>query len=404
VYYRTVLEQAADLLIVLQADGMLSYRSPSCARVLGCPAELSAGSNGFAFVHPDDVPQARKQLAALVPTPRATALLTLRLRHADGSWKQVEARATNLLHAPPVAGIVLTARELTEPVPAEVAGPETGRLQALVAETLPDVVAVYNIPRDTVEYVNPRVLEVLGYAAQDFLGQGRARLQQFVPEEERPQVTQRYAELARSVESDVVEIEHGLLHRNGEIRWLACRAVVCHKTRDGRPEQLLVVGQDITRRKRLEQLLRTQTIESKDLPERLRKFRESLRLTQVEFGQRFAGPSGPYNARQISSYETGDAVMPTELLLAIHAKGYPLAGILGAGATGVVEKTVGYFTNKQAEQELLCGLLDVVVQVAHRERATIAACLEELRLPGKRLTRGQERVLEALREMEKPNE
>jgi PAS domain S-box-containing protein len=404
VYYRTVLEQAADLLVVLQADGTLSYRSPSCARILGCPAELSAGSNGFAFVHPDDEPQARKQWTDLVTTPRATAVLTLRLRHADGSWKCVEARATNLLHALPVAGVVITVRALSEPLPAEAAGQDAGRLQALVAETLPDVVGVYNIPRDTVEYVNPRVLEVLGYAAQEFLGQGRARLQQFVPEEERPQVARWYAEVAGSLETDLVEVEHGVLHRNGEIRWLASRAIVCHKTRDGHPEQILVVGQDITRRKRLEQLLRTQTIESKDMPERLRKFRESLRLTQPEFGRLFAGASGPFNARQISSYETGDAVIPTELLLAMHAKGYPLAGVLGATPPGVVEKTVGYFANKQAELEMICRLLDVVVRSAHRERATIAACLDELRLPGQRLPQSQEKVLAALLELQKQHE
>jgi PAS domain S-box-containing protein len=299
---------------------------------------------------------------------------------------------------------VITAREITEQVQAAEAVQATQRLQALVADTLPDVVGVYNLPHDTLEYVNPRVIEVLGYPSQELLGQGRARLQQLVPEEERPRVARRYAELAGSVESDMVEVEHGVLHRNGEIRWLASRAIVCHKTRDGRPEQILVVGQDMTRRKRLEQLLLAQPIESKDLPERLRKFRESLRLTQPEFGRLFAGASGPYNARQISSYETGDAVIPTELLLAIHAKGYPLAGILGATPTGVVEKTVGYFATKQAEQELLCGLLDVLVQLAHRERATIAACLDELRLPGKRLTRDQEKALTALLEMEKQSE
>jgi PAS domain S-box-containing protein len=296
-----------------------------------------------------------------------------------------------------VVSILGISRDITERVRAEEELQETRRMQALVADTVPDVLCVYDIPQDKVVYVNPHVVEILGYPSQEILGRGVARLQELVPAEDRKRVAQRYEQLVSAVEGDLVDVEHGVLHRTGEVRWLYSRAVVCHKTRDGHPDQILAVGQDITRRKRLEQLLQAQTIEIKDMPERLRKFRESLRMTQVEFGRLFAGASGPYNARQISSYETGDAVIPTELLLAIRAKGYPLEGVLGATPTSVVEKTVGYFANKQAEQDILCGLLEVLVQLAQRERATIAACLDDLHLPGKRLTRGQEKLLEEVR-------
>jgi transcriptional regulator with XRE-family HTH domain len=212
-----------------------------------------------------------------------------------------------------------------------------------------------------------------------------------VPAEDRQWVGQRYAQLLRTVE--MVEVEHGVLHRNGELRWLYSRAVVCHKTRDGMPDQILVVGQDITTRKRLEQLMQSQVMEMHELPERLRKFRERLGMTQSEFGREFAGTHGPYNARQMSSYETGETIVPLELLLAIRARGFVLEGVLGTGSSSVVEKTVSYFTTKRAEQTVIVQLLGVLLHLAERDRETIESALTELQIPGRLLTKSEEKVL-----------
>lgn len=46
--------------------------------------------------------------------PGLTLTTELRVRHADGTWRDCEVVATNLLDQPAVAGIVTTCRDVTE--------------------------------------------------------------------------------------------------------------------------------------------------------------------------------------------------------------------------------------------------------------------------------------------------
>jgi PAS domain S-box-containing protein len=62
----------------------------------------------------------------------------------------------------------------------------------------------------------------------------------------------------------------------------------------------------------------------KDIGKNLRALRRRLGLTQAVFGERYG-----YSARQIQTYERGEAAIPVDLLLALRAQGYPLETLLG---------------------------------------------------------------------------
>jgi len=57
-YFRTLIENALDVVTVLNRDGFFLYNSPSLKRVLGYEPKALAGQSAFAFVHPEDLPQA----------------------------------------------------------------------------------------------------------------------------------------------------------------------------------------------------------------------------------------------------------------------------------------------------------------------------------------------------------
>ncbi|MBV8297514.1 MAG: PAS domain S-box protein, partial [Acidimicrobiia bacterium] len=46
--------------------------------------------------------------------PGLTEAIEFRMRHADGSWRYVEAIGNNLLDDPAVTGMVVTTRDVTE--------------------------------------------------------------------------------------------------------------------------------------------------------------------------------------------------------------------------------------------------------------------------------------------------
>ena len=114
-YFRALIENSSDLIVVLDREGAMQYVSPSHRTVLGYDSETLIGRSAFQLVHPDDAPGLertfRKNVAA--GFVGLGQLQELRFRHADGSWRWLEAVASV---APPTVGfgIVVNSRDITE--------------------------------------------------------------------------------------------------------------------------------------------------------------------------------------------------------------------------------------------------------------------------------------------------
>jgi diguanylate cyclase (GGDEF)-like protein/PAS domain S-box-containing protein len=112
--FRSLVQNASDLITVTDATGRLSYVSPGALRLLGVPAEQWVGRPAAELVHPDDIDRAHEAFLGIAGTPGATTTCQLRLAHADGSYWWAETIMANLLDDPGVAGIVGNARDITE--------------------------------------------------------------------------------------------------------------------------------------------------------------------------------------------------------------------------------------------------------------------------------------------------
>ncbi|HEX9820034.1 MAG TPA: PAS domain S-box protein [Methylomirabilota bacterium] len=113
-YHRALLDNALDLTIVLDAEGVIRYASPSVEQVLGeRPLDL-VGTNALPRLHPDDLPGVDALFFGGQQTPGFTAAAEYRFRHRDGSWRHLEGVGRNLLDHPAVAGIIVNARDVTE--------------------------------------------------------------------------------------------------------------------------------------------------------------------------------------------------------------------------------------------------------------------------------------------------
>jgi PAS domain S-box-containing protein len=117
--YRALVENAWDGVTLVAADGTILETTPITFRGLGyAPAEY-LGRNGFELLHPDDVPAVRELLGRVLQKPAERFTTRYRLRHKDGSWRWVEAVATNLLDEPSVRAIVVNHHDVTEQKEAE---------------------------------------------------------------------------------------------------------------------------------------------------------------------------------------------------------------------------------------------------------------------------------------------
>lgn len=112
--YRALLENAYDLITVVDAQGIILYQSPSTARLLDQPPGYKLGHSGFEEVHPDDHPIILEAMLRLLKDPTFIARADLRVRHRDGSFLVLEVIAKNALSVPGVEGIVINSRDVTD--------------------------------------------------------------------------------------------------------------------------------------------------------------------------------------------------------------------------------------------------------------------------------------------------
>jgi hypothetical protein len=113
-YYRALIEHTSDIIITLDATGQITYASPALMRVLGHTSAENIGPNLFALLHPDDVQANIALFARLLQQPGQTIAPQFRLQHQDGSWRWLEAVASNFMDEPGIRAIVANLRDVTE--------------------------------------------------------------------------------------------------------------------------------------------------------------------------------------------------------------------------------------------------------------------------------------------------
>jgi PAS domain S-box-containing protein len=113
-YFRALIENATDIVIVLNEKGTILYESPSFERVLGYSSNDLIGYSFYQFLHIEDQHTFMETLHYKNHDLRPNPATEIRFRHKDGAWRIIEAVSNNLLDDPVAAGIVVNLRDITE--------------------------------------------------------------------------------------------------------------------------------------------------------------------------------------------------------------------------------------------------------------------------------------------------
>jgi PAS domain S-box-containing protein len=109
--FRLLIEHTPDGMLLIAPDGTLVYANPAVTRLTGYTPDELLHRNSFALVHPGDLANMRPQLANLLAYPEETLVLACRVLCKDGSWRQIEGTALNLLENPQVGAIMCIIRD-----------------------------------------------------------------------------------------------------------------------------------------------------------------------------------------------------------------------------------------------------------------------------------------------------
>jgi PAS domain S-box-containing protein len=112
-YFRTLMENATDLIIALKEDGCIQYATPSIMKIIGYAVDDVIGENISKYVYPADSLQATRLFISASCNPGNTAQVELRLNHRDGNVRYVEVIGNNALENQAVQGIILNIHDIT---------------------------------------------------------------------------------------------------------------------------------------------------------------------------------------------------------------------------------------------------------------------------------------------------
>ena len=112
--FRSLVNHSSDLLSVVDHNGTVVFHSHSSERLIGRLSTDLLGSSYFDLVHPDDVQRVQVALDAFAEGSNETVQIEYRVRHRDGSWRQMEATITDLSGDAAVAGLVMNAHDVTD--------------------------------------------------------------------------------------------------------------------------------------------------------------------------------------------------------------------------------------------------------------------------------------------------
>ena len=140
--YRTLVENAQDLVYEVDENGRVLYVSPNVEELLGYSPEAHVGTYVLDNVHPSDAEPTREVLRNMMRL-RGVARTEFRYRHADGRWRWLEVRGRAFLGPdgnPRGVAIVgdITTRKLAE----EEARTANERLRTVVANVPVALIAV----------------------------------------------------------------------------------------------------------------------------------------------------------------------------------------------------------------------------------------------------------------------
>ncbi|MEH1969484.1 PAS domain S-box protein [Nostoc sp.] len=150
-----------------------------------------------------------------------------------------------------------------------------------VANTVPNILYLFDLLQGTSIYLNEKSVTVLGYSPEEICQADPQWLMNcFHPDDQHLcyNVPSRFVNLG---DNEVLSTEYRFRHKDGEWRWLNTREVVFARDVSGTPTQILGSVEDISTRKQAEAMLRQQAEGERLITEVTQQIRQSLKLEEV---------------------------------------------------------------------------------------------------------------------------
>ena len=165
-YYRALIENAPDGIVLLDANLKISFASPSARKIFGFEGADIEFPDPTAFTHPDDLPAVDAFVKEILNDPSQIKTIEYRFKTKSNEWRWIASTFRNLLHSSEVNAIIINFRDITE---RKVVENEKNRLFGIVESSVNEIY-IFNVHTFSFEYMNQGALDKLGYTRKEMEG------------------------------------------------------------------------------------------------------------------------------------------------------------------------------------------------------------------------------------------
>jgi PAS domain S-box-containing protein len=247
--YRSITETIQDVVFRLNNEGYILYVSPSMESVLAYQRSEVIGEHFSRFIHPDDIQKAMKNFSDLILGMRVVRS-DLRVLRAGGDFIYSEVNAVGIARDGVVIEIQGAIHDISERIHAESVLRKSEEMFKKLLYDAPIAISMVN-NNGTVEYVNRKHCEVLGYDLNDIPTLECWWSQAYPDDATRKEIKAKWYAMVDRIHpgEEIGPVERRVVCKDGTIRDLELRFTPI----EGR---IIIAFADITERKRVEETLR----------------------------------------------------------------------------------------------------------------------------------------------------
>lgn len=233
--YKSIVQDGADLIAILDESGVYKYASPNTLEVMGIPSEEFIGENVFPFIHDDDKARIEQLLGTLEPGERKD-IKPYRFKFKDYNEFWIETTVTNLLDHPSIDGYLANSRDVTDQIERE----QKLKELSLVAAKSTELIIITD-QHGFITWVNDAFEEFTGYSLSESVEKKPGDFLQG-PDTD-PETVQRLSEAIHNYES----IDETILNytKSGEAYWVSM-SIDPIFDEDGNCTHFIAIERDVT--------------------------------------------------------------------------------------------------------------------------------------------------------------
>ncbi|RFS17706.1 PAS domain S-box protein [Emticicia sp. C21] len=215
--FRALVENATDIIILSDIEGIIQYVSPAFERITGFSLDevLSDQNLVKSRIHPEYLAEVKKTLTESLNRPNVPLSILMQFQHKNGNYIWLEGVITNQLNDENVSAIVSNYRDVSRRKTAEAKAVKSEkRFQALV-ENLADIIVLSN-SEGYIQYVSPAFEKLTGYHPSEVIGKRNMIFMHPQQAEETVEITKR---LLETPGLSIPRLNR-IVHKNGSFIWV----------------------------------------------------------------------------------------------------------------------------------------------------------------------------------------